>query len=489
MKKVILLSFLIFFVTGPINNLFAEQESGYNVLFIGNSLTSENNLPGMVEELAIARGRVLRINANTSDGCTLKKHALDQSLLKKITKGKWDFVILQEQSQITGLSQESLKKDVYPYAKKLIDDIRTDNPNAQVILYMTMARKNGDQDNLDVSDELGTYEGMQKRVIQSYNIMGQENQSIIAPIGEVWGYVRSTEPEMELYADYVHPNKTGAYLAACVLYKVMFHENTVGLPVLKGVTQQDADKIQKITDEMVSLVCSGNAGPEKIFKTSYECLDKDGKLRWQANTDIKEMGNDIFIIKEQGEGVYSGFESKISWVEEMEILSDEGIVRPLKSEKHIFDEKNKLIAVKMQEYDFKNNVVTCLQEWPGNGTKIKRQYKFTKDITNRLLLGLYIQKFIEKGGTRKKIQMISDEPAIYNIELIIEGKEKINVNGMERSAYKLCLDPNLGMFNIAKIFIPKAYVWHSSNPGFEWLRFKGLEGSISSPTVEINTLE
>lgn len=252
MKKYIFTTFLFILLAAVITeNLYAEQKSTYNTLFIGNSLTTANNLPGMIQELAQARNHILRFSVYAPGGYKFYQHASDAVLLEKIKAGGWDFVILQEQSQMPGFSQMQLKKDVYPYAKKLVSYIRKYNPDVQIIFYMTMARKNGDPDNSHISKELGTYEGMQKRINKSYINMAKENRALVAPVGKVWLRLREEEPDLELYADNVHPNKTGSYVAACVFYRVIFDENSVGLPALKGVGQEVVRKIQSIVDEVV----------------------------------------------------------------------------------------------------------------------------------------------------------------------------------------------------------------------------------------------
>jgi len=119
--------------------------------------------------------------------------------------------------------------------------------------------------------------------------------------------------------------------------------------------------------------------------------------------------------------------------------------------------------------------------------KIEKTFKFKDDIVTRLILGLYIQKFLENGETEKTVELVSSEPQLYKVNIRITGEEKIDINGREKIAYKLCLDPDIGLLNIFKFFISKTYVWHSSVPDFEWLKYVGLENTISSPKVEIRT--
>jgi len=69
------------------------------VLFIGNSLTSANNLPNMVAEIAKSKGFNIIYNSHTLGGARLANHASNPKVYQKIKNDSWDFVVFQEQSQ------------------------------------------------------------------------------------------------------------------------------------------------------------------------------------------------------------------------------------------------------------------------------------------------------------------------------------------------------------------------------------------------------
>ncbi len=222
------------------------------VLFIGNSLTSANDLPGAVTELAKARGHTLECEAHVPGGYRLSQHATTPGLLEKIKQGGWDFVILQEQSQLPAFAESQLQAEMYPYAQKLSELVRQGSPKAQVVFYMTMAKKNGDQMNSKFVPEVATYQGMQDRIIASYTQMAQQNQARLAPVGLVWKKVHMNQPSFALYADETHPSPTGTYLAACVLYATIFKDTVTGLPSASGIDPAVARYLQKATDETIT---------------------------------------------------------------------------------------------------------------------------------------------------------------------------------------------------------------------------------------------
>lgn len=253
MKKTL---FLIFITTLFVFGIFYFIPAYGNgktvkVLFIGNSLTSANNLPRMVADIAKSHGCRMIYDSHTPGGARLAHHASNSKVLQKIKEKSWDFVVFQEQSQYPGFSKKQLSKDVFPYARRLAEAVKNANARSSVVFYMTMARRNGDPDNKNVSHELLTYEGMQKRVNWCYIEMGKNNNALIAPVGEVWGTIREEKPSLNLYADNVHPNATGTYLAACVFYVTFFGETSTGSSISAGVNRASAEYIQMVVDRIV----------------------------------------------------------------------------------------------------------------------------------------------------------------------------------------------------------------------------------------------
>src|SRR5437660_1590968 len=92
-----------------------------NVLFIGNSLTYYNDLPKMVAALAKAdKQRPLHHERETPGGCTFEKHWKDGKALAKIQSRKWDYVVLQDNSQGPLTKRDSM----FDHAKKFDTEIK-----------------------------------------------------------------------------------------------------------------------------------------------------------------------------------------------------------------------------------------------------------------------------------------------------------------------------------------------------------------------------
>ncbi|MBF0533176.1 MAG: hypothetical protein HQL23_08825 [Candidatus Omnitrophica bacterium] len=221
------------------------------VLFLGNSLTYVNDLPGMIADLAKSRHLNIVHEMYAPGGYRLEQHAADAQALAKIKQGDWDFVVLQEQSQMPALLPAEVSTFVMPAARKLRELIRQANPRTRVLFYMTMAKKNGDPQFAAEHPYMKTYAGMQQRINNTYLLIAKHNNARVAPVGMAWERARANDPSIELYADETHPNLAGTYLAACVFYAALNQDTPIGLPHPPGINDQTAAFLQKMALETI----------------------------------------------------------------------------------------------------------------------------------------------------------------------------------------------------------------------------------------------
>ena len=150
-----------------------------SVLFIGNSYTGVNNLPLLISQLAAYAGFSLTHSSQTPGGAQLINHISNSAVINAIYNNKWDYVVLQEQSQKPSFAPAYVAANVFPYAKRLCDTIRMSDSCSQPIFYMTWGRKFGDAGNCGTSPWLCTYEGMDSALAVSYNTMGKQNDAFV----------------------------------------------------------------------------------------------------------------------------------------------------------------------------------------------------------------------------------------------------------------------------------------------------------------------
>ena len=220
MKKLISISLFVLCAT-----LLLAQGESKRVLFIGNSYTEVNNLPQLVQRVAESAGDVVEYQSNTPGGCTFQQHCNNRSM-ELIRQGGWDVVVLQEQSQLPSFPQSQVEVELFPYAQQLVEAVYNNNPEGEAMFYMTWGRKYGDQQNAPYFPVLGTYEGMDSMLYERYMYMARQYDASVCPVGRVWRYLRTNNPEIELYqSDGSHPSQAGSYAAACAFYTLIFHRS------------------------------------------------------------------------------------------------------------------------------------------------------------------------------------------------------------------------------------------------------------------------
>ena len=204
----------------------AQGQQHVSALFLGNSYTFFNNLPQIIADMASTTGDTLTYASNTPGGYTLQAHSTNPASLSLIDEGSWDYVVLQEQSQLPSFPIEQVETEVFPFATLLDSLINEANTCAETVFFMTWGRKNGDALNCPVWPPVCTYEGMDDLLRERYLTMAIANEAIVSPVGALWRYLRDTAPWIELYSpDESHPSPAGSFAAACAFYTVFFRED------------------------------------------------------------------------------------------------------------------------------------------------------------------------------------------------------------------------------------------------------------------------
>ncbi|MQP24108.1 T9SS type A sorting domain-containing protein [Flavobacterium sp. LMO8] len=241
--KVILLVFIC---------TFSFSQTTKNVLFLGNSYTGVNNLPSLIKSVANSTNDDIIFDSNTPGGYTLQGHSSNTTSLNKIMQGNCDFVVLQEQSQLPSFTLATVQTQVFPFATQLNNVIEQYNPCAETIFYLTWGRKNGDSSNCASWPPVCTYEGMDDLLLERYTTMTTDNEAIMAPAGAVWRYLRTSNPEIELYtSDNSHPSLAGSYAAAVTFYTTIFRKDPTLISFNSSLSVTDANNIKQAVKTVV----------------------------------------------------------------------------------------------------------------------------------------------------------------------------------------------------------------------------------------------
>jgi hypothetical protein len=146
---------------------------------------------------------------------------------KAIREGRYDSVVLQEQSTLPVKNATRMHENV-----RLFDE-EIKAAGAKTTLYMTWARLSAPES--------------QQAITDAYTDIGRELGATVVPVGRAWQrFLRQHDRPVLHDKDQSHPTPAGSYLAACVFLAALFQKNPVGVDVeVAGLGEKDLALLQK----------------------------------------------------------------------------------------------------------------------------------------------------------------------------------------------------------------------------------------------------
>ena len=201
--------------------------SRLNALFIGNSFTARNDLPGMISALARSARLSFDYDLISAGGASLRMHWNKGAAQNAIAGGGYDYVVLQEQSTLPVKNAGRMHENV-----RLFDAAIRD-AGAKTALYMTWARSHAPQS--------------QQAITDAYESIGRELTATVVPVGRAWQQVLGKPDRPVLHdKDGSHPTAAGTCLAACVFFATLFQRSPVGVGEgAKGLSDAEVKLLQQ----------------------------------------------------------------------------------------------------------------------------------------------------------------------------------------------------------------------------------------------------
>jgi hypothetical protein len=181
------------------------------VLFVGNSLTYFNDLPGMVVALAQHSGDRITQTTVAFPNFSLEDHWNDGRALGAISGSKWDLIVLQQGPSSLATSRDLLVE----YAQRFAAE--ADRVGARVALYSVWPS----------FDRAMDFDA----VTANYATAADTTDGVLFPAGEAWRAAWRRDSSLQLYgSDGFHPTPLGSYLVALVMYQQLTGRSPEGLP-------------------------------------------------------------------------------------------------------------------------------------------------------------------------------------------------------------------------------------------------------------------
>jgi hypothetical protein len=184
--------------------------SGRKLLFIGNSHTYVNDVPGMLQALAAAAGpEPLAVATDAPANFALIDH-VNADAPRDIARESWSIVIMQQGWTPAGACRDTLRLAATMLAAE------AKKVNARVAMYQVWTP-------VDRPSHLpGT--------IRSYELTADDTEGLLFPAAMAFRKALQRDPSLSLYADGMHASREGSYLVALVMYATIFERTPVGLP-------------------------------------------------------------------------------------------------------------------------------------------------------------------------------------------------------------------------------------------------------------------
>jgi hypothetical protein len=226
-----------------------QVDTPKRILFVGNSYFYYNDsLHNHVRRIAAAAdpglGKELEYKSATIGGAPLAHHDIRHLLEpgRLGLKEPFDVVILQGASTdaLSDARRASFREKVIEF------DAEIKKRGAKTALYMTHAH---------VKPSKFASPDMIRKVEDMYVSVGNEVGALVIPVGLAFEEAYRRRPDIKLHKDYdgSHPDLTGTYLAACVVYASLYGKSPVGNPYdyFGKIDKETAAFLQQVADETV----------------------------------------------------------------------------------------------------------------------------------------------------------------------------------------------------------------------------------------------
>ena len=184
----------------------------WRVLFVGNSLTYTNDLPGVVRAIAAQAGDDVVVASATGPNLALIDHLNGATeAVPRLRSGGWDYVVLQQGPTTVQMCRDSLIGWTRAF------DSLARPAGARLALLMTWPHA-GEPELFDAA-----------RV--SFEEAARAVGGVFLPAGAAWRIALGANPQLGLYgADGFHPSGMGTYLMALVIYERLSGRDVRTLP-------------------------------------------------------------------------------------------------------------------------------------------------------------------------------------------------------------------------------------------------------------------
>jgi hypothetical protein len=203
-----------------------ERAMPTRVLFVGNSLTTTNDLPSRFRELTQAAGDAWATSTVAYPNYSLEDHWQRGDAARAIKRGGWAFVVLQQGPSALPESRVLL----VDYTGRFDAQIRA--AGGRTALYMVWPPDRRRDDFPGVS--------------ASYAAAATAVSGVLLPVGDAWQAAWREDSRLPLYGDDgFHPSRLATALGAVVIYEHLAGKTVTQVPPGWSLTSEQERVVLK----------------------------------------------------------------------------------------------------------------------------------------------------------------------------------------------------------------------------------------------------
>jgi hypothetical protein len=198
------------------------ERAPLRILFVGNSLTATNDLPGVVAAIGRANGVTVRTQTFAPGGFALEDHWSAGVARDALASGGWDYVVMQQGPS----SLPDSRVNLIEWARTWSDLARAHGTTPVLLTVWPEQYRSA-------------YFGA---VIRNYHDAAARAHALLAPAGVAWRNALHARPAPRLYGpDGFHPSALGTYVAALTVYARL----TGAVPRVTGLDARTATVVRR----------------------------------------------------------------------------------------------------------------------------------------------------------------------------------------------------------------------------------------------------
>ena len=215
---------------------------------------------------------------------------------------------------------------------------------------------------------------------------------------------------------------------------------------------------------------------------------ESGKIRGEFSYNLQRTQDDkrtLYVSRKEGRGDYAGY-TDVVWTIDSRMQEESDRLNPLESSLTIKTGDGNVLTRYEIVFQHDRKIIN-FRRFDGAGELIRAaDFPIKGPTTDSFGLIHFLKKLVAEPDKKKddSFYLLTNEPALYKIDLKRRGEEKITLPAGEFRAVKIQLLVDLGpLTGITARLFPPTYLWYQKNDPSLWLRYEGLEFGRNSTNI------